>query len=252
MDSNHKLTITAFENTGAGYFTLRLIDSDGDVSSTESVQVEVVEPASGETAWLTWAAASILLILVVILLMAAARRRGEAAKGPKPKPKPRPVAAIAKPEEPEEEPVEDKDGTQEDVPPEVVPGKIRELLVIHETTSLITQIPGDKEHRLSDDKEDELIEMSTLFAEDRFDDTKVGTIKAFKFNGEEVLVGKGMNYFLAARCSGTDFDEVAHEMKRSIVNIDVNLAETLRKWYPGQKVTPLEEELRELMRGGGA
>ena len=109
---------------------------------------------------------------------------------------------------------------------------------------------GDREEELSEEKADELIEMSTLFAQERFEDTKVGTIKAFKFNGEEVLVGKGRYYFLVARCGGTDFDAVAHEMKRSIVNIDVNLAEKLEKWYPGQKVTPLEEEMRELLQAG--
>ena len=123
-------------------------------------------------------------------------------------------------------------------------------MVIHESTSLITQAKSDKVDQLAPDKEDELIEMSTLFAQERFDDTKVGTIKAFKFNGEEVLVGKGRDYFLAARCSGTDFDNVAHEMKRSIVNIDVNIADRISNWYPGQKITPLEEELQALLTEG--
>ena len=126
-----------------------------------------------------------------------------------------------------------------------------QLVVIHETTSLVTQMTGDEEHALDEDKEDELIELSTLFAQERFDDDKVGTIKAFRFDGTEVLVGKGMHYFLVARCTGNEFDDVAHEMKRSIVNIDVNLGDRLERWYPGQRVSRLEEELKDLMAGNG-
>jgi hypothetical protein len=125
-----------------------------------------------------------------------------------------------------------------------------QLLVIHENTSLITQMGGDRVDQLPPEREDELIEMSTLFAQERFEDASVSTIKAFKFNGEEVLVGKGRDYFLVARCSGTEFDDVAHEMKRSIVNIDVNMADKIKDWYPGQTITPLEEELRELLSEG--
>ncbi|NIP34387.1 MAG: hypothetical protein GWN18_05550, partial [Thermoplasmata archaeon] len=72
-------------------------------------------------------------------------------------------------------------------------------------------VKDDNVEDLSLEKEDELIEMSTLFAQERFDDANVGTIKAFKFNGEEVLVGMGRHYFLVARCSGDEFDDVAHE-----------------------------------------
>jgi hypothetical protein len=43
---------------------------------------------------------------------------------------------------------------------------------------------------------------------------------------------------------------VATEIKRSIINIDVNLGERLREWYPGQKVSALEEEVRSLLEQG--
>jgi hypothetical protein len=249
LDSNHKMTVTSFGSTGSGYFTIRLFDGDNDVSTTESVQVVVEEPKTATSSWMMFALAAVIVIVVVIGLMAASRSKGD--ERPKPKPKPAPVAAkkvkepVVKPpvdEEPEE--------VEEPAPVEMVPGSINELLVIHESTSLITQMTGEGVEQISEEKADDLIEMSTLFAQERFEDTNVGTIKAFKFNGEEVLVGKGRSYFLVARCSGNDFDDVAHEMKRSIVNIDVNMAEKLRNWYPGQKVTPLEEELRELLQEG--
>ena len=251
LDANQKLTINAFGTKGAGYFTIRLFDSDSDVSQTESVQVVVVEPKTSSPPWMLFAFVTAILAVVVIGLMAASRR-GDKGGRPRPKPKPsiQPVPVVAKKPEKVPPSEEDTEEAEEAPPVEVVPGRIQELLVIHESTSLITQMTGDREEELSEEKADELIEMSTLFAQERFEDTKVGTIKAFKFNGEEVLVGKGRYYFLVARCSGTDFDTVAHEMKRSIVNIDVNLAEKLEKWYPGQKVTPLEEEMRELLQAG--
>jgi len=251
LDSNQKLTITGFGNKGAGYFTILLIDADGDVSNTESVQVVVVEPEETASSWWLFAVVAVILVVVVVGLMAASRGGEKKVKKDKiPKTRPTPVPMTVK--EPDERPpVDVPEKVAEEVPPaKVVPGRINEILVIHESTSLITQITRGKEQDLSEEKADELIEMSTLFAQDRFQDTKVGTIKAFKFNGEEVLVAKGRSYFLAARCSGNDFDAVAHEMKRSIVNIDVNLAEKLSNWYPGQTVTPLEEELRELVQAG--
>ena len=250
LDANQKLTINVFGTKGAGYFTIRLFDSDRDVSPTESVQVVVVEPKTSSSPWMLFALVTAILAVVVFGLMAASRRADKGGR-PRPKPKPStgPVPVVAK--RPEKAPPgeEDTEEAGESPPVEVGPGRIHELLVIHESTSLITQVTGDKEE-LSEEKADELIEMSTLFAQERFEDTKVGTLKAFKFNGEEVLVGKGRSYFLVARCGGTEFDNVAHEMKRSIVNIDVNLAEKLERWYPGQKVTPLEEEMRGLLQAG--
>ncbi len=113
----------------------------------------------------------------------------------------------------------------------------------------MTQMTGDEEFALSDEKEDDLIEQSTMFAQERFEGANVGAIKAFKFNGTEVLVGKGMNYFLVARCTGNEFEDVASEMKRSIINIDVGLGDQLKKWYPGQKISPMEAEVLELLSG---
>jgi hypothetical protein len=250
LDSNHKLTITGFGSTGSGYFTIRLFDGDQDVSTTESVQVLVVKPKAASSDWLMFAFVAVIVIIVVIGLMAVSRSGKE--ERPKPKKVPSPVAEKREKAPKEEPPLDEGPEEAEEPPPPVdeVPGRINELLVIHESTSLITQMTGDDAETLSVEKADDLIEMSTLFAQERFEDTNVGTIKAFKFNGEEVLVGKGRSYFLVARCTGTDFDDVAHEMKRSIVNIDVNMAEKLKAWHTGQKVTPLEEELRELLREG--
>jgi len=264
LDSNQKLTIRAFETTGAGYFTIRLVDSDGDVSQTESVQVVVKEPAGATSSGLMFAIAAIILILVVVGLMAASRSKDKRPGKPEtpekleklemPTSALEPPPVVVKERKERLRAVEEKEGEEEgaeEAPPvERVPGRIRELLVIHDSTSLIIQMQEDKEDVLSEEMEDELIEMSTLFAQERFEDTKVGTIKAFKLNAEEVLVGKGRAYFLVARCSGTDFNDVASEMKRSIINIDVNMAEKLKNWYPGQKVTPLEEELRDLLQTG--
>ncbi len=259
LDANHKLTIKAFEAKGAGYFTLLLIDGDEGISSKESVQVVVEEPESAVGGWLTYAIAAIVLLVVVAALMVASRARGAAPKVAKAAkvevPEPRPTAAVVSKERRPKPPAK-RDAPAAPVaaeaaaPPPPAPGRILEVLVIHESTSLIAQKVRGPDDALPPLKEDDLIEMSTLFAQDRFEGAKVRTIKAFKFNGDEVLVGKGMNYFLAVRCSGTEFDEVVEEMKRSIVNIDVNLGDKLSKWYPGQKVTPLEEELRELLSGG--
>ncbi len=250
MGTDNKLMITSLGRTGAGYLTLVLKDSEQGVSSTESLRVEVVEPASETSSWLTWVVAAIVLILVVGLLLVVSRKRGE------PRPRPMPIepsgavaaapatatpAPAAGPDAPEE-------STGEPAPTEAaIPGKIVEVLVIHESTSLMTQMTGDEEHALSDEKEDDLIEKSTLFAQERFEGANVGAIKAFKFNGTEVLVGKGMNYFLVARCTGNEFEDVASEMKRSIINLDVGLGDRLQKWYPGQKVSPMEAEIRELL-----
>ena len=134
---------------------------------------------------------------------------------------------------------------------EPVPARIQDILVIHESTSLVAQASKGGEHALASEKLDELIELSTMFAQERFEGAKVGTIKAFKFEGNEVLVGKGLNYFIVARCSGNVFEEVAGEMKRSIVNIDVQLSDRLSTWYPGQRVTELESELKDLLEGPG-
>lgn len=247
IGTDNKLIITTFGRTGAGYMTLVLKDSEQGVSSTESVRVEVVEPASETSSWLMWVVAAIVLIIVVGLLLVVSRKRGE----PKPKPSPKAqvpsgvVAAApgpaAGPDAPEESPGEAAPATV------AIPGKIVQVLIIHESTSLMTQMTGDKEHILPDEKEDDLIEQSTLFAQERFEGANVGAIKAFKWNGNEVIVGKGMNYFLVVRCTGNEFDDVASEMKLSIINIDVGLGDRLKKWYPGQKVSPMEEEVRELL-----
>jgi len=245
IGTDNKLIITTLDRTGAGYLTLVLKDSEQGVSSTESVRVEVVEPASETSDWLMWVIAAIVLILFVGILLVVSRGRGKE----KPRPEPKvPASAVAEspglaagPDVPEE-------SDSEPAPTEkAIPGKIVQVLVIHESTSLITQMTGDKAHALADEKEDDLIEQSTMFAQERFEGANVGTIKAFKFNGTEVLVGKGMNYFLVARCTGNEFDAVASEMKLSIINMDVGLGDRLNKWYPGQKVSPIEAEVRELL-----
>jgi len=120
---------------------------------------------------------------------------------------------------------------------------------VHENTSLIAQFSRGGEYAMLPEKFDELVELATLFAEERLEGAKIGTIKAFKFDGTEVLVGKGLNYFLISRCSGNQFDDVASEMKRSIINIDVQLSDRLGKWFPGQKVPELDSELKELIEG---
>ena len=248
IGADNKLIITSFDRTGAGYITLVLKDSEQGVSATESVRVEVVEPASETSSWLTWVVAAIVLILVVGLLLVVSRKSDE----PKPKPKPQePSGVVAAAPDPAAGQDTPEESTGEPAPTgEAIPGKIVQVLVIHESTSLITQMTGDDEqHALSDEKEDELIESSTLFAQERFEGANVGAIKAFKFNGTEVLVGKGMNYFLVARCTGNEFDDVASEMKRSIINIDVGLGDQLKKWYPGQKISPMEAEVLELLSG---
>ncbi len=245
IGTDNKLIITSLGRTGAGYMTLVLKDSEQGVSSTESVRVEVVEPASETSSWLTWVVAAIVVILVVGLLLVFSRKRGE----PRPRPMPiEPSGAVAAAPAPAAGPDVPEESTGEPAPPEAaIPGKIVQVLVIHESTSLMTQMTGDEEFALSDEKEDDLIEQSTMFAQERFEGANVGTIKAFKFNGTEVLVGKGMNYFLVARCTGNEFDDVASEMKRSIINMDVGLGDRLKKWYPGQKVSPMEAEVRELL-----
>ncbi len=251
IGKNQELIINAFDRTGAGYMTLRLIDSDGDVSMTESVRVEVVETSTITSSWITYLTAAIILIVVVGALMLVARRRGPAPKGP--------VAPVSFPEEPrtptegtakpEAAPGAPAAPAATAAPVEAAPGRMVQVMMIHESTSFMTQVTGDPGHALSEDEEDDLIEQATLFAQERFEDANVGTIKAFKFNGDEVLVGKGRNYFLVTRCTGNEFDGVVMEMKRSIINIDVGMGERLDKWYPGQKVTPLEEEMRELLAG---
>ena len=132
-----------------------------------------------------------------------------------------------------------------------VPATIVGLLVIHESTSLMAAMPGEREHALEEEQLDEFIEQATLFAQERFEDAKVGAIKAFRFGDNEVLVGKGINYYIVARCEGNQFDDVVTEIKRSIINIDVNLGERIRGWYPGQRIQRLEDELRELRNGQG-
>jgi len=207
--------------------------------------VEVVEPASATSSWSTWVIAAIVLMIVVGLLLVVSRKKGKARPGTKPKV---PSSLVAETPDPSVGPTAPEESTDEPAPTEeAIPGKIVQVLVIHESTSLITQMTGDKVYALSDEKEDELIEGSTMFAQERFEGANVGAIKAFKFNGTEVLVGKGMNYFLVARCTGNDFDAVAAEMRRSIINIDVGLGDRLKKWYPGQKVSPMEAEIRELL-----
>ncbi len=253
IDKNNRLTIQAYETTGNGYMTLRLVDSDGDSSSTESVQVQVVEPKSEASSWTFYFVALILLLFVVAALVAASRSRGAvAAKPPKP----------AKPPGPEE-PTPPAPGREErapsppagpvDLEPEepLEPARatIVGMMVIHESTSLMASISDKGTHALPEEKQDELIELATLFAQERFEDAKVGAIKAFKFEDYEVLVGKGMNYYIAARCTGNEFDDVVTEIKRSIINIDVNLGERLRKWYPGQRLQDVEEELRQVING---
>jgi hypothetical protein len=250
LHANHKLTISSFGTTGSGYFTIKLFDNDDDVSTTESVQVKVVTAKDTSTSWLTFAIVAAVVIIVVIGLLAVSRS-GEKEVKAKPKPPAVPVSATKAKQLEEVPPLdEEPEETEEAPPPEAIPGSISEVLVIHANTSLITQVTGEGVPDLSTEKADELIEMSTMFAQERFEDTKVGTIKAFKFNGDEVLVGKGRYYFLVARCSGNMFDDLAHEMKRSIVNIDVNMADKLKNWYTGQRITPLEEELRELLSEG--
>jgi hypothetical protein len=245
IGTDNKLIITSLGRTGAGYMTLVLKDSEQGVSSTESVRVEVVEPASETSSWLTWVVAAIVVILVVGLLLVFSRKRGE--PGPRPMPI-EPSGAVAAAPAPAAGPDVPEESTGEPAPPEAaIPGKIVQVLVIHESTSLMTQMTGDEEFALSDEKEDDLIEQSTMFAQERFEGANVGAIKAFKWNGTEVLVGKGMNYFLVARCTGNEFDDVASEMKRSIINMDVGLGDRLKKWYPGQKVSPMEAEVRELL-----
>jgi hypothetical protein len=252
IGQDQELIITAFDRTGAGYLTLRLIDSDGDVSKTESVRVEVVEPSSIASSWVTYILAALVLIIVVGALMMVARGRGSRTAKPA-----RPGKAPSKAALPDEGPAPTEAAEAAEAPgaptapAAVVPGRVVQVLMVHESTSLMAQMTGDEGHALTPEKEDELIEQSTLFAQERFEGASVGTIKAFKFDGTEVLVGKGKNYFLVTRCTGTGFDGVVSEMKRSIINIDVGMGERLDKWYPGQQVTPLEDELRELLAGGG-
>jgi len=261
IDSDQRMHIAAKDALGSGYFTLRLYDSNNRTSTPESVQVQVVEPKLEGASWLWWAAAVLVLVIVVVGLAAASRRGGKAATAKTAKVTSRerpsgrapegaaavaaavaaegaaPVAKVAPvPEAPEPAPVP-------------VPARIQDLLVVHENTSLIAQFSRGGEYAMLPEKFDELVELATLFAEERLEGAKIGTIKAFKFDGTEVLVGKGLNYFLISRCSGNQFDDVASEMKRSIINIDVQLSDRLGKWFPGQKVPELDSELKELIEG---
>ncbi len=251
IDGNQRLTIKAADITGAGYFTLRLFDSDGGASVVESVQVQVYEPEEASSAWLLYVVLAVVLVVVVMGLMALSRREKKSTpKAARPKRvvvEPGKVGAVPIPVDdkaPPDEPGAGPEPEPEEAPVGKVPARVVNILVIHENTSLIAQISKDGEGALTDPEYDELIEQSTMFAQERFEGVKMGTIKGFKFPpGGEVLVGKGVNYFLAVRCTGNVYDEVASEMKRSIINVDVNLADRLRKWYPGQKVAALEDEL---------
>jgi hypothetical protein len=247
MDNEEqRLTIRSLGPTGNGYMTLRLFDSDNIPSNLESVQVEVYEPDAGGISWLTFALAAIVLLVIVAGMMTLSKKED---KGEKKVEEPLVMDEESpKVKEVKEEVEEEKEG-EPPTPSEVVMATILDLLVIHESTSLITQMSDAGDSALPEDSFDELVELSTLFAQERFEGTKVGTIKAFKHEGNEVLVGKGFNYFLVARCTGTDFNVVASEIKRSIVNIDVGLGDRLRKWYPGQKLGALEEELKGLLEG---
>ena len=253
IDSDQRLHITAEDTLGSGYFTLRLYDSDNLTSPPESVQVQVVEPKAQGTSWVCWALAVLVLVVAVVGLTAVSRR-GRRTAPAKVTPRERPPdrsaggAAVAGPgvvtatraapvpEAPEPAPVP-------------VPARIQDLLVVHENTSLVAQFSRGGDYALLPEKFDELVELATLFAEERLVGVKVGTIKAFRFDGTEVLVGKGLNYFLVSRCSGNQFDDVAAEMKKSMINIDVQLSERLGKWFPGQKVAELESELKDLIEG---
>ncbi len=260
VDADRNLRIRASDTLGSGYLTLQLIDSDLQPSSIESVQVQVVEPEEDGTSWLLWVLLIVVLFTIVGALMVVSDRRASAraargqarvtptapgapvAKGARAaavgttaagSPAPGPPGGAAPPTEP-------------------VPARIQDVLVIHESTSLVAQMGRGGENGLASEKMDELIELGTMFAQERFEGAKVGTIKAFKFEGNEVLVGKGLNYFIVARCSGNVFEEVAGEMKRSIVNIDVQLSDRLSKWYPGQRVNELEAELKDLLEGNSS
>jgi hypothetical protein len=259
VDTDQNLHITASDALGSGYFTLQLIDSDLQPSSIESVQVQVVEPEEAGTSWLMWILLVFALCMVVGALLLVSDRRAKAreARGrarvaytgqAAPVAKGAGTAAVpaAAPRAPAPEPPVGAGPAAEPVP-----ARIQDILVIHESTSLVAQASKGGEHALASEKLDELIELSTMFAQERFEGAKVGTIKAFKFEGNEVLVGKGLNYFIVARCSGNVFEEVAGEMKRSIVNIDVQLSDRLSTWYPGQRVTELESELKDLLEGPG-
>jgi hypothetical protein len=254
VDGDQRLTIKAADTTGAGYFTLRLFDSDGGASVVESVQVKVYEPEVASFAWLLYVFLAVALVVVVMGLMSLSRRGKDGtpkktARSMRAEIGPGKVGAVPAPAEGKASPTGPGPGpgpepALEEAPVAKVPARVVNILVIHENTSLIAQISKGGEGALTDLQYDDLIEQSTLFAQERFEGVKVGTIKGFKFpHGGEVLVGKGLNYFLAVRCTGNVYEEVASEIKRSIINVDVNLAERLRKWYPGQKVAALEDEL---------
>jgi hypothetical protein len=247
IEEGPRLRIKATQNTGTGYFTLQLFDSDLDASRIETVQVQVTKSEEEGVKWLCWVGAVVALIIVVGAVMVIARRGGEVRK----------VRAARKeiermPSIPTEEaaPVVAEEAPAEAAPPEPVPASVEDVLIIHENTSLVTQLSRGGGAAVPDEKLDELVELATLFAQERFEDVKVGTVKAFKFNGTEVLVGKGLNYFVVTRCTGNMFDDVVAEIKRSIINMDVQYSDRLAKWYPGQKLSDLEGELKELLGGG--
>jgi len=250
----------ASDTVGSGYLTLQLIDSDQLASSIESVQVQVVEPGRGGTSWLLWVLLVFGLVLIVGALLLVSDRRAKAreARGQarvtrtaQTAPAAKVARAVAAPEAASRAPAPEQPAGA-GAPQEPVVARIQDVLVIHESTSLVAQMSRGGEPGMTTEKMDELIELSTMFAQERFEGAKVGTIKAFKFDGTEVLVGKGLNYYIVARCSGNVFEQVAGEMKRSIVNIDVQLSERLSKWYPGQRVPELEAELKDLLEGNNS
>jgi len=260
VDADRNLHIVASDTVGSGYLTLQLIDSDQLASSIESVQVQVVEPGRGGTSWLLWVLLVFGLVLIVGALLLVSDRRAKAreARGQarvtrtaQTAPAAKVARAVAAPEAASRAPAPEQPAGA-GAPQEPVVARIQDVLVIHESTSLVAQMSRGGEPGMTTEKMDELIELSTMFAQERFEGAKVGTIKAFKFDGTEVLVGKGLNYYIVARCSGNVFEQVAGEMKRSIVNIDVQLSERLSKWYPGQRVPELEAELKDLLEGNNS